>query len=220
MKRTLFFTLILCALTSVSRADIIEIVNGLIFFDRQIQQASFEIPTDRDTGIINIQALQGKVKYYDEWGNKRTLKPKHAKEYRFTYRGETIRMISTKNSDFNKQGLALVLRNSLFLRCTMDGPVRLLEFRKGPLMMLSPGPNPRAIPATTAFESNPAVVYVLIKDGKSLVVNDLFTESSIKRFLPDCPKLLDKLKKERIRAVDAPLIVKFYNENCATEITQ
>ncbi|BDD12535.1 hypothetical protein FUAX_49670 (plasmid) [Fulvitalea axinellae] len=218
MKHMLFLTLACCLLPLGLRAEAVE---GLIFFERQIKRASFDIPTESETGEIRFELLQHKVRYYDEWGNKQILKPKQAREYRFTFKGKEIRMISVSRKAFPKKGTKPPFAKTLFLRCVEDGAVRLLEYHRGSdinaqrrRMLQQPAryfknAGPGQQPLTKGRKE-----YILFKDQEVLVLDATTTKSHLDLFLSDCPNIQEKATRQTDTEDTATLAVRLYNENC------
>ncbi|BDD08024.1 hypothetical protein FUAX_04560 [Fulvitalea axinellae] len=190
-----------------------QVANGLIYFERQVKQASFEIPMKRFSETIDYRVLQSKVKYYDEWGKKRKLRPKDAKEFRFTYQGEAIRMVSVPGIS-NIYKSKKKSEGDVFLKCELDGPVKLLKYFDPPQVVMA-GNEGDGFTSKPILVSKRKVTYILMRKGLTLELRQPFSVKDIVLFFPDCPDLHEKARKKRFGNKDSFFVAKYYNENCA-----
>jgi hypothetical protein len=104
-------------------------ISGTIIFERDTLDVTFNIPVGFLSSEINFEGLQYKVKYYDSNGKKITLRPHEAKEIRFTYNNQTIRMLSRLNNFDNWTTWNVLGSNThIFLKLEIDGEVKLFKY--------------------------------------------------------------------------------------------
>lgn len=120
----LFFllTVTFLSFTNLKAAE----VKGVIITEKENLNVIFIIPSYALPTDINYIRLQYKIKHWDsKRKKKKTLRPEDAKEIRFTYKDEEIRMISHYNS---LGGFALVTTDYIFLKLKQEGDLRLFKF--------------------------------------------------------------------------------------------
>ena len=101
-------------------------IQGAIIANGESREVTFDIKVPLLAGEPNFERIQYKVRYYDETGKKRTLRPDDADEIRFAYEGMDVRMISCLNTVGG--GSIFFTGSRIFLKLEIDGPLKLYRF--------------------------------------------------------------------------------------------
>jgi hypothetical protein len=189
-------------------------VKGTIIFENDTLNTMLKIPVYGIAGPPNYLKIQYKIKYYDENQAIKTLRPENAKEVRFTFKGEKIRMLSKSNAN-GIGGFSLTSSTGIFLKVVeleVEGQVKLFNVyitEVGPAVIIGTG---GASPGSSA---NMSKKYVLEKtNGKLFRVRSLSFKRDMMTYFSDCPTLVEKIKKKEFRMRDLKMIVEFYNDRC------
>ena len=186
-------------------------VNGTIFFEKDTLDVIFKIPTGLLAIEPNYLALQKKVKYFNEEGEVKVLRPTDAKEIRFMFRGERIRMLSRPNNN-NVEGILIRLAPSkdIFLKVRelqVGGKVKLFDLY---IMESSSYGGANGMGGTHTVRKD-----VFQKKGEELYRSrGLFFRNDMMNYFSDCPELVKKIKKREFGRRDVKMIAEFYNEMC------
>lgn len=182
-------------------------IKGEIFYENDTISVTLKIPMKLFTNEPNYETLQNKVKYFDSSGIKKILKPDQAKEVRFDYEAENIRMISSINS--LKLGNVFSNNSNIFLKLEIDGPIKLFNYyysQTSPGMY--DGPNGMV---SVGFTFN-VEKYVLQKGNGELKRHKGLTfRKDMMEHFKDCPELLKKIENKEFRKNDIESIVEYYN---------
>lgn len=169
-KRLLLFIIGLIFIVDVNAKKI----DGIIVFKNDsIAHVTFNIPFYPLFGLW-FEGIQKKIKYYNSTNKLIILKPDQAKEIRFPYKDEEIRMVSCLDC--------------LFLNLIIDGRLRLLY-------MYDRG---NAGNAGDAREGNNSQI-ILQKGGGELFYPYPDREGfkkEMKEYLSDCPEVVKKIDNE------------------------
>ncbi|SRR6056297_1287709 len=187
-------------------------IDGQILFDNDTVDVIFKIPVDFLTQEINYTGLQYKVKYIDSTGKKKKLLPDDAREIRFSFDYENIRMLSRKNTvDI---GNIFSGANHIFLKIKIDGKLKLFEYhytQSEPAMRTGAS---GGVPVSVGM-SYPVEKYVLQKNGEELKrPKELTFRKDMTTYFSDCSVLSQKIEEKEYKKRDLESIVRFYNSNC------
>ena len=117
MKFRILFIAFFCLGVHVLHASQID---GIIITKTDTLHVRFVVPL---TGV-DFTLLQKGVKYIDKSEQKCKLNPEDAKEIRFEYNGQTVRMLSRfDNLSRNSDG-----STKIFLELIIDGPMKLFSY--------------------------------------------------------------------------------------------
>lgn len=204
MRKMILLTIVGLIFTLNSEAKRIK---GEIFYENDTISVTLKIPMKLFTNEPNYETLQNKVKYFDSSGIKKILKPDQAKEVRFVYEAENIRMISSINS--LKLGNVFSNNSNIFLKLEIDGPIKLFNYyysQTSPGMY--DGPNGMV---SVGFTFN-VEKYVLQKgNGELKRYKGLTFRKDMMEHFKDCPELLKKIENKEFRKNDIESIVEYYN---------
>jgi hypothetical protein len=194
----LFLISFLC-LTNLDAKDI----EGTIITETETLKVTFHTPFQLfDLSTQNLMKMQYKVKYSDTNGKRNTLRPEDAKEIRFMFQGEEIRMISHYNS---LGGMIITMSSHIFLHLKSEGNLSLYNFYYSE----SSGTGNQTY--YSVAESS-----VLKKEGGELTkVRWFLFRKEMATYFEDCPDLVGKIKDKTFRIRYIVAIVEFYNASCA-----
>jgi hypothetical protein len=185
-------------------------LEGTIVMDNETIKVVFNIPFAFLKAVPNYEMLQRKVKYFDDKGNKMTLRPGQAKEIRFSYKGKEIRMLSRYDED----GLTYnVPRDrNIFLKLEIDGKLKLFKYY---YTENSPNVHDASTGPATNADSYRIERYILQNEnGKLKRIKGLTFKRDMTEYFRDCPGLVHKIENKEFRKRDLELMVSFYNSNC------
>ena len=187
-------------------------IKGIIISQKNdTMQVVFDIPVNLFTQQPNIEKLQWKVNYIDSNNKKQIVKPFQAKEISFNYKGENIRMISTRNN----LGLKAPFfgdNSFIFLRLIIDGKMKLYNYYYTDYYY-SPGVHNSTTGTTTEAIPYTAKNFILQKDTAELFqAGWLLFKKDMIDYLSDCPELAKKMKDKIYLKKDVALIVNEYNK--------
>lgn len=206
MKRISLIIAILCFFLINAEAKKIQ---GIIITTLDTMEVTLRVSTNFFTGSINYPAIQNKVRYIDKNGKKKRIRADEAKEVRFTYKGEDIRLLAREVPI----ALAGIFSNNrVFLRLKMDGPLRLFTY-------YSKSNNPDLYNGSTGTWSgggSSVREITLLQKGDGMVKNPNFFKfrKDMMEYLNDCPDLVGKLEKKDFKRRDVFEMVGYYNSKC------
>jgi hypothetical protein len=184
-------------------------IQGVIIMNGRQKEVTFDIKVPLLADEPNFERIQYKVKYYDEAGKKRTLRPEDAEEIRFDYDGMEVRMISCANTLGAGSLFANVSR--IFLKLEMDGPLKLYRFY---YRQTSPGYYGGAggySPGTSYTVDN---LIFQKGNGPLKLPRSIGWKKDMREYFSDCPALQDRIEDKALRRKDIEAIVMYYNQNC------
>lgn len=185
-------------------------IPGKIIFANDTIDVIFNIRTSLLTDEPKYSNLQFKVKFFDSNGKKKILKPNEAKEIRFTYQGENIRMVSKRNT--LELGSIFNLGAYVFLRLKIDGYLKLFYFYD---TQSSSGMYNANTGTMSGGYSYTVTCSALQKgEGELKVPPSLTFKKEMSQYFSECPKLVEKIQSKDYRKNDLESIVRFYNSNC------
>lgn len=199
--------LVICMLTLATQLDAKKIA-GQIVYGNKVVDVTFFVPVMLLSSEPNYERIQWKISYLDSAGFKKVLLPDQAKEIRFTYLGEKVRMLSRRNTLSQN----LFKRKHLFLKLSMDGQLKLFQFFD---MNNSPGMMNPTTGHMTGSTSSIVIRSVFQIDGKSpILIRLLSFKADMLYYFEGCSALVEKIKRREFRKRDINEIVRFYNKNC------
>jgi hypothetical protein len=185
-------------------------IQGVIIVDGNQREVTFDIKVPLLADEPNFERIQYKVRYYDESGKKRTLRPDDADEIRFSYEGMEVRMISC----INTLGGGLFSTSSrIFLKLEIEGQLRLYRFY---YRQTTPGFYGGG--AGVGYSSGASYTidnFVFQKgDGPLKQPKTLGWKKDMLDYFSDCPTLRDRIESKDLRRKEIEAIVLYYNQNC------
>nr|NQU89140.1 hypothetical protein [Bacteroidota bacterium] len=188
-------------------------VNGQIIYENDTIDVIIKLPVSLFSQKINYEKLQKKVQYYDSNGKKIKLLPDEAREIRFTYDGEDIRMLSRLNTLKNRNVFSS--GTHIFLRLKNDGKLKLFEYHytesNGPAINTESSGNTTVTGGTTYSIEK----YILQKgNGELKKPRGIIFRKDMMEYFSDCPELSQKIEQRELKKRDLESIVRLYNSNC------
>ncbi len=185
-------------------------IKGKILFQNDTIDVIFIIPFKFFDQEPNYVTLQNKVQYLDSKGENVILRPNQAKEIRFKYGDEEIRMLSRFNS--LDLGDLLPRNDYIFLKLELDGNLKLFSYY---YPQYSTGMYSAATNSMSMGYSFNEEKYILQKgNGELKKPVRLKFKKDIIEYIADCPALVQKIESKEFRNYDLEFIVQFYNSNC------
>lgn len=233
MKKTL--SLVITALVYLSRLSANVEVEGKIFFESETVEVKFLIPDKLypsksamkiAMGKNGMMKIQEEIKYIDQDGKKKWLKPTEAKGIEFIYEGDTIVMMS--------KGITYKIfkerTDYYFLELASSGKINLYNF-----YAMFDGKNDRMDKSFTNIDnslsrgfgtgfSHAIINFILEKESGDRLY--LFFEGDriennhkkeLLEFLSDCPAAVSKIKSKKLVKAEVQAMMDAYNGNdCGT----
>ena len=185
-------------------------IKGVILFAEDTVQVTMKIPVKFLSGEINYQKLQTKVKYFDSLGTKRVLRPDDAREIRFSYDYEDVRMLSRVKND--GMGNIFSADSCIFLKLEVDGPLKLFSYYYS---QSNPGMYNASTGMMTGGYSYTVEKYILQKGNGDLKrPRGLTFRKDMMEYFADCPVLAGKIEAKEFKRRDLTSIVRYYNLHC------
>ena len=176
-----------------------EKISGQIVYADRTVDVTFLVPTGLFGSGPNTEAMQKGIRYLDETGKKRKLKPDQAKEFYFNYDGQDYRFVSRQYSSG-------IFSKNTFLLQLIDGRVKMFEYRK--TTRTSTGPNNMGY-------TNQTITYLLQRGDEPLNEPNLFGfKKEMGRYFADCPQLVSLVEEKEFKRRDIGEIVTYYNTRC------
>lgn len=210
MKKIVF--LILCVVATL-QLSARKIVGKIVFEDRTIT-TTLRIPIMAIPYTPNLEELQRRVRYRGENGKWKTLRPKQAKAFSFSWEGQEYRMVSHTNLPFRLKSLG---RKYVFLKLESDGPLKLFTFFDNSNIQAA---NPTVadqniVPVNPFYDYDQSVHLVLQKeDGSLKCPKTIGFRKDMQGYLNECPVVTDQIESKSLRKRHLYEIVDLYNQNC------
>jgi hypothetical protein len=183
-------------------------VGGTIMFKGESRNVTFDIKVPLLGFEPNFERIQYKVKYYDENGKKRTLRPDDADEIWFDYDGGEVHMISCPNT----LGGIFSTSNKIFLKVEIDGPLRLFRY------YYKQRTSGYGTPGSAGFSGGTVYVaddFIFQKGNGPLKQPKAWGwKKDMIEYFSDCPGLRDRIEKKDLNRREVEAIVLYYNSNC------
>ncbi len=193
------YPLLLFALLMSAASYAAEKVPGKILYPDRVVEVTFLVPTGLFGGGPNAQAMQKGIRYLDETGKKKRLKPSQAQAFTFTYEGTEFTMVSHQLSG------GLFSRN-VFMLLVMDGRAKMYEYT----VTTSRGGGPN-MPASTTTTTH----YLIQKGSNPLYEPTLIGfRKRMSEYFSDCPELVSMIQGKEFRRRDLDEIILYYNNQC------
>ena len=176
-----------------------ERVEGTILYPDKAVKVTLLIPTGLFGGGPDVQAMQRGIRYLDENGKKKKLKPSQAQAFTFNYKGHDFTMVSHDYSS----GL---FGRSVFMLLVIDGRAKMYEYT----VTNSRGGGPNMPMSTTT------TTHTLIQlPGQPLYEPTLIGfKKRMAEYFRDCPELAGLIAQKELRRRDLDEIVIYYNDKC------
>ena len=186
-------------------------IQGSIIANGKARQVTFQIKVPLLGAEPNFERIQYKVRYYDETGRKRTLRPDEADEIRFEYGGMTVRMISCPNTLGG--GSIFSTASNIFLKLEIDGRLKLYRFYQ---TQTTPG----HFGGGAGAGYSPGMTYridnLIFQKGNGPLKRPrtLGWKKDMLEYFSDCPALRERIESKDLRRKEIEAIVMYYNQNC------
>jgi hypothetical protein len=184
-------------------------VPGIIIVNGKVKDVTFDIKVPLLGSEPNFERIQYKVRYYDENGKKKTLRPGDAEEINFYYQGKEVRMISCVNT----LGLGDIFSNAekLFLKLEIDGPLRLYRY----YFKQSTGGYSAGAGVYTPGMTYTVENFIFQKGNDALMKpRSLRWRKDMLEYFNDCPGLREQIEAKDFRKGDIEAIALYYNQHC------
>jgi hypothetical protein len=185
-------------------------LQGELLLEHDTLKVTFKIPVSLFSKEINYEKLQRKIQYFDSIDNKVVLKPEYAREIRFNYRDEEIRMLSRLSPQrlhdlFSKN-------HYFFLKLETDGRLKLFRYY---YTENSPEVYDASGEIISGGYSYSADKYILQKLNEDLYIPKILSfRKDMMKYFQDCPELSHKIETREYRKRDMVNIVRYYNSAC------
>lgn len=178
-------------------------VKGWIYRNNEKIEVTFKIPFGIASGPV-YERIQNRIVYFDQNGKRNVLKPEDAKEFRFDYEGEEIRMVSV-NGDL-EDGAPMTWGSRIFLKLEIDGMVKLYRHDYTQTNYSS----------TMAMSTSYNVERYLLQKGNEKLKRPrtLTFRKDMLQYFSECPELCDKIESKEFKKRELESIVEFYNAQC------
>lgn len=207
MKRIFFVLTVLIFTYSHLKA---KKVDGKILYEDDTVNVTFNIPVKLLLQEPNYERIQYKIKFYDSSGKKVVLKPDQAKEIRFMYGSQEIRMLSRPNS--LQSGIIFSINSNIFLKLEIDGELKMFSYY---YTQNSPGMYNTSTGMASPGYAYSVERYILQKENEELKrLKGLSFRKDMMEYFIDCPALSRKIEDRVLKKSDLEAIVRFYNSNC------
>ncbi len=184
-------------------------VQGVIVVNGKSRDVTFEIKVPLLGNEPNFERIQYKVRYYDENGKKKTLRPADADEIRFNYEGIEVRMISCANTI----GLGDIFSDAekLFLKLEINGAVKLYRY----YYKQATGGHSNGLGGYTPGATYTADNFIFQKGkGDLMMPRSLRWRKDMLEYFDDCPGLREQIEAKDFRRGDVEAIALYYNQHC------
>jgi hypothetical protein len=192
----LFVPLYVCAQVTTAQGQIITAEDTI--------DVVFAIPVKLPDSLPDYEKLQRRFIYNDAAGKQVRVTPRHAKEIRFAYNSETIRMISTNKLVLDSASMS----GYTFLKLDIDGTLKLYTYY---YTSRSVEMDVGAI-KIPPYSSNGQKKIFSKREGEFIIPR--FFIIDMKHYLSDCPELVSKIQNKDFERGDEDSIVNFYNDTC------
>jgi hypothetical protein len=186
-------------------------IDGVIITRGTSRKVTFDIKVPLLANEPNFERIQYRVRYYDENGKKRTLRPDDADEIRFNYEGMDVRMIACPNTLGGGSVFSTAAR--IFLKLEIDGALRLYRFyyKQTTAGMYYGGPGGGYSPGSVYTAEN----LVFQKgNGPLKQPRSIGWKKDMLQYFSDCPALQELIEGKDLRRKEIEAIVIYYNRNC------
>lgn len=185
-------------------------IPGTIITNGKASEVTFDIKVPLLSDEPNFERIQYRVRYFDHFGKKQTLRPEDADEIRFNYLGMDVRMISCANT-FDA-GSIFSSSPKIFLKIEIDGPLKLYRFYYTQTTGGSFNAGGGYAPGMTYTVDN-----LIFQKGNGPLKRprSIGWKKDMLEYFSDCPALRDRIESKDLRKKEIEAIVMYYNQNCA-----
>lgn len=173
-------------------------IEGQIIYDNDTVDVIFKIPLDLRNQQVIYESIQRKIKYIDSLGANKVLKPEDAKEFRFKFEENEIRMKSLKKKDEIKD--ILFFPSKFFIKLEFDKEFKVFKYYSN---------------ASSGNTNHLIKKYIIQnRNGKMILVkSSSFVENMVDCF-SDCEELVSMIKNHDYVYRDIETIFEYYNLFC------
>lgn len=197
MKKRSF--LVLCLLFNIVSTFAVMVDGEIILKNNSIIKVSFAVSISPFSQEVIYSDMQKKISY-DYNGQELWLKPRDAKEFRFKFNNEYVRMVSCKYDIKPEKD------ENVFLKLNMDGRLRLYTYYSISYTN-NIGTNINGGAATSEYS------LIQLNNGVLIKPPLLKFRKFMMEYLKDCPLLVEKLDIRYYSNLDLDLIIRDYNNN-------
>lgn len=182
-------------------------IEGEILYTNDTIKVTFDIPIYA-FGKIMYEMVQYSIIYYDSLNNKMRIQADSAKEIRFTYGTENVRMLSKPTP---VKMLSLRPYNNIFLKLEMDGYIKIFKYYHTKTM--TNYSKDRISTGSTSMYGTESF-YIQKGEGKLNLLNKFVYRKELFKYFNDCPDLVKKIENKEFRKKDIKSIIIYYNTKC------
>lgn len=181
---------------------------GKIITENGTRDVIFLVPRGSVPFIPDYHSMQYKIRYMNNQGRKKVLRPGQCLEISFSNNGEEVRMLSRKNTW--ETGPIFPFHRNLFLKVEVDGHMKL--FRNYYKESVQAAGN-----TSSLVQDDYTHFRYLVQRGEDdlKLLNVLGFRSDMTNYFEDCPELVVRIDNRELRRRDAVEIVQFYNLHCS-----
>ncbi len=180
-------------------------LEGQIYYKDDTLDVMIAIPHSLFGGI-NYEAMQRKIKFYDQNNRKIKMKPNMIVGFSFNANGTKEFMLSRR---FGYSIFGPQKGPNVFLHLLVDGQCKLFEFHQ----TTESGGGPNTPGSSTSVTLN----LIQTKNGTLMYPRSLWFRSDMAGLFRDCLELENKIQNKEYRWRDIFEIVRFYNRTCGSE---
>ena len=162
---------------------------------------TFEIPIIAPNNV-DFRKLHDGVFFWLDDETQQEIKPHDAKEIVFTYNKTTHRLISCQDYLNLSKKVVKKPTHYIFLKLEVEGSMRLYSYTYTQHVSMD-------------FDYKATIMIFQRKNDLLFVPKPMGQIRSLKKYFEDCPKVLEKLKKNALNKGDEIEMVKIFNESCA-----
>jgi hypothetical protein len=176
---------------------------SIVFANGEEKQVTLLIPTAFMSNMPNFEKMATRIKYLDEQGKTHKVRPDDAREVRFTYEGEQVRMVSCPDK-LNLSPFYSSAKN-VFLVLIKDGRLKLFQYFETVSSSNGMG----------GVNMNQQKGYLMQKGNGEMYKPSFWSfQKSMAEYLSDCPELSTRIANGEFSKSDIQLIVESYNSDC------
>ena len=162
---------------------------------------TFEIPIIAPNDV-DFRYLHDGVAFWLDDKKKQIIKPHDAKEVVFTYNKEEVRLISCQDYLNLSKKVVKKPTHFIFLKLEVEGSMCLYSYTYTQHVSMD-------------FDYKATIMIFKRKNDLLFVPKPMSQIRSLKKYFEDCPKILERLKKNDFNKGDEIEMVKMYNKNCS-----
>ncbi|MCB0609098.1 MAG: hypothetical protein H6562_24965 [Lewinellaceae bacterium] len=186
-------------------------IEGIIIYEKDTLNVVFNIPVRLIFNDPDFEKLQQGVVYFDARGKRQTLRAYRAREFRFRFGDEEVRMVAVNRPQLPGYRI-MPGEEQMFLKLRIDGPLRLFQYYRPAEEPDRTDKYAEVMPPAFSVDFN---YYYLQKKGREIKYPEGFSfKNDMSDYFRDCPGLSQLLESKELRKGDLETIVNYYNTNC------